>query len=777
MLTNLEEHPMRIPPAVRRGLLIALTLVIWLAVASVGGARQGQLSQVQKNDAAAFLPASAESTRADELATRFEDTSTLPALVVITRDDDAKLEPADLAATRSLAEAIPSLTLPGGKTVKDELTGPVVAIPSEDGKAALVPVPLTADRADDLIDPAENQSVLDAVVTATRDRAATVPDGLTAQVTGPAGFVADLGSAFGGIDVLLLLVALGVVFVILVIVYRSPVLPFVVLISAVFALCLAALVVYPLAESGTLDLSGQSQGILSILVIGAATDYGLLLVARHREELTRHDSPFAAMRTAWRASLEPIAASAGTVIVGLLCLLLSDLSSNSSLGPVAAIGIASAFVASLTLLPALLLVLGSRSRALFWPRMPRPADVRDESGHRVAAGAHEEHDPTRRGIWGRTSSMVVRHPRRTWILTAVALLVAAAFVPTFKAGGTSDTDIFLNTTESVTGSEVLGEHFPAGSVEPARVITTPARLEAVTWAVTAVDGVASATPVSDAPQGASGPPPGATGGAPAQGGAPAPGGTPSTAGTPAQGGAPAQGEPKVIDGRVLLEVTTDASAESTAGQRQVEAVRAAAHRADPDALVGGKAAQRIDTQDVASRDLTTIIPVVLVVIFVMLALLLRSLVAPAILLLANILSFAATMGLAALIFNHVLDLPGADATVPLFGFVFLVALGIDYSIFLMTRVREESLRHGTREGVRIGLAVTGGVITSAGLVLAATFATLGVIPLLFLLQLAVIVALGVLVDTFVVRTLLVPGLVHDIGRPTWCPWTRSVPAD
>ncbi|KAE8762150.1 MMPL family transporter, partial [Georgenia thermotolerans] len=243
------------------------------------------------------------------------------------------------------------------------------------------------------------------------------------------------------------------------------------------------------------------------------------------------------------------------------------------------------------------------------------------------------------------------------------------------------------------------------------------------------------------------------------------------------GPAGAAAEPLVVDGKVQVQVVTADAAESQAAVATVADVREAVHAVDPGALVGGAAAQRLDTQQTAAHDLRTIIPVVLLVIFVMLVLLLRALIAPLVLLAANVLSFGATMGLAALVFNHVAGFPGADAAVPLYGFVFLVALGIDYSIFLMTRVREESLAHGTRAGVQRGLAVTGGVITSAGLVLAATFSALAVIPLLFLVQLAFIVAAGVLVDTFVVRTLLVPGVVHDIGRAAWWPWQRRVPAD
>src|SRR5690606_39553770 len=225
--------------------------------------------------------------------------------------------------------------------------------------------------------------------------------------------------------------------------------------------------------------------------------------------------------------------------------------------------------------------------------------------------------------------------------------------------------------------------------------------------------------------------------------------------------------PTAVDGRVLLQGTLTDAADSAEAESTVNALRA--EFADMDALVGGVTATSIDTNTASIHDRNLIIPVILLVIFVILMLLLRAVLAPVLLILPTVLSFSSALGVAARVCNGVFQFPGADPAVPLFGFVFLVALGIDYNIFLMTRVREESRRHGTREGILRGLAVTGGVITSAGLVLAATFAALSVIPILFLVQLAFIVAFGVLLDTFVVRSLLVPALSYDIGRAIWWP--------
>ena len=706
-----------------RGLILVAVLAAWLAVAAFGGMAQGSLSEVQENDQAAFLPSSAESTRADELAQEFAGDQPLPALVVATPSGGGELAQEQLAAAEEFVTQVPEVELPDGQALGDVLDGEIALIPAEDGQALLFPVPIDEELSNELLGDT-GERVVNVVVAELRTLAADVllDADLDAWVTGPAGFVADLVAAFGGIDGVLLLVALVVVLIILFIVYRSPSLPFTVLLTAVFALCAAALVVKPLAGNGVLLLNGQSQGILSILVIGAATDYSLLIVARYREELTRHALPRDAMKVAWKASVPPIVASAGTVIAGLLCLLLSDLGSNASLGPVGSIGIAASVLAALTLLPAFLLIGGRRARWIFWPRMPQ-----------YEPDATPSSDDTSR-LWGRVARFVARRPRAVWGVTAVGLVALAAFLPTLQAEGTGEADVFLNETEAVTGQEVLAEHFDVGQVQPIVVITAEDSAEDAVTAISSVEGVDEANLTVDE-----------------------------------------DGAAVVVDGRVQVQAETTASSESQEATTTASDVRQAVRDVDPDALVGGAAAQRLDTQETATADLFTIVPIVLVVIFLMLVLLLRSIAAPAVILAVNVLSFAATMGLSAIFFNHVFDFPGADASVPLFGFVFLVALSIDYSIFLMTRVREEALEHGTRTGVRRGLAVTGGVITSAGLVLAATFSALIVIPLLFLVQLAFIVAVGVLIDTFIVRSLLVSGLVYDIGRRVWWPWQSRIP--
>jgi RND superfamily putative drug exporter len=717
-----------------RWVLPAVLVLAWLAVGGVGGPYSGKLSEVQRNDTSSFLPAGAESTKVVDQQAAFASAQTFPAFVLL--ESDSPLTPAQLQSFQAFAQGVPDVEVPvtgaAPRKVADFVVpGPVVVVPSKDGKAALALVDFDADQAFSTLPDGTNPVQKSIEALRSVDQRLAV-DGARVYVAGPAGTIADFVKAFEGIDGTLLLVALVAVLVILLVVYRSPVVPLFVLATSLFALSLASVLVYYLAKNDVIKLNGQSQGILSILVIGAATDYALLLVSRYREELRRHDDRYEAMWLAWRRTLEPVAASAGTVILGLLCLLLSQLQSTKGLGPVGAIGIAASFLSAMTFLPALLVLPGRNRRGehgrwVFWPAIP----------HLGSQG------PETRGIWARVARLVGDHPRRVAIGSGIGLLALAAFLPTLKAEGVKQSDTFLTTVESVTGGDALARHFPAGSGTPTIVIGPADKAQAIASTIQGTRGVSSLVPVTDAPQG--------------QGQQP-----------PAQGQQPAA-QPKVVDGRVQFQVTLSDPSDSTAADDTVRRLRTDLDAVSPDALVGGGTAQNLDIRDISEADRNRVIPIILAVIFVVLALLLRALVAPLILIVGNVLSFAATLGASALMFNHVFHFAGSDPTVTLFGFVFLVALGIDYSIFLMTRVREESARHGTRPGILKGLAVTGGVITSAGVVLASTFAALGVLPILFLAQIAFIVAFGVLLDTIVVRSLFVPSVSYLIGPRNWAP--------
>ena len=709
------------PTSPRRGLtwfrrtLPAVLVLVWVALGGLGGPLFGRIEEVSSNDPTAYLPSSAEATEVQAQLGQFLGEDAIPAIVLFVGDE--QLTPDQIGTiTASVAELSADIPAIGQSSPP---------IPSEDGLAVQVFVPI------------DSEADLGEAVAELRDIVGeAAPDGVTVYVTGPAGLSGDLVEAFAGIDGLLLVAALGAVLVILVVVYRSPILPVFVLFTSIFALAGALFAVFYLAKAGVFLLSGQTQGILFILVIGAATDYGLLYVARFREELQRHASRWDATRAAIRGSLEPILASGGTVIAGLMCLLLSDLESNRTLGPIASVGIVFAMLAAFTLLPAFLLLAG---RAAFWPRRPSllPPERVDDPDALL---------PTK-GIWKRIPAFVERKPRMVWITTTVVLLAMCVGVTQLKADGVPQSDLVLGASEARDGQAELGKHFPGGSGSPTYVLAPEAALQDTvdallandgvsTVAVTAADSPSGSAPVTEEGIGAVGPP-----------------GTPAPA-------------PTVADGKVLLQATLDDASDSIAAEDTVRELRDALGE---DVLVGGTTATSIDSNDASVHDRNLIIPVVLLVILLILAVLLRAIVAPVLLIATVVLSYFAALGVSAFFFTTVLGLPGADPAVPLYAFVFLVALGIDYNIFLMTRVREETLEHGTRQGLTRGLSITGGVITSAGLVLAATFAALSVIPILFLLQLAFIVAFGVLLDTIVVRTLLVPAIVHEVGDPTWWP--------
>jgi putative drug exporter of the RND superfamily len=437
-------------------------------------------------------------------------------------------------------------------------------------------------------------------------------------------------------------------------------------------------------------------------VFGAGTDYALLLIARYREELQRHADRGAAMLAALRRAVPAMLASAATVSISLLCLLAAELNSNRGLGPTGAIGIACTFLASVTLLPAILLVAGRR---VFWPFVPRPTSAR----------------PATATVWGRIGRRLGRRPRLAW-MPVVALLAVLAAGLGLARFGLSQTQGFRTQPDFALGQAQLSAHYPGSASDPALVITRPASVAAVTAAAAHTAGVAQVLPAS------------------------------------------------IRGGQALVPVVLTGAPATPEAEAAVQRLRDAVHGVpDARAMVGGDTATDLDTRASSVRDDRVVIPLVLGVILVILVLLLRSLVAPLLLVASVVLSYAATMGASTALFQDVLGFAGTDYSVPLLAFVFLVALGVDYNIFLVTRVREEVGRRGHRDGVLTGLGATGGVITSAGIVLAATFSVLAALPLVFLAEIGVLVGFGVLLDTFVVRSIVVPALMLDLGPRTWWP--------
>jgi RND superfamily putative drug exporter len=672
-----------------------LVLVLWLVALFLTAPFAQKLTDAQDNDAASWLPGSAESTQVLEISEDFRPEQ-IPAIVVYARDGG--LTDRDRALiTQDVAE-LKGLTDHGIRGA--ETRGPVFDRRS-DPRAAQLYVPITMDE--------QGWERIAPAVDSVRGVAGESGDGLAVHITGPGGTSADFSEAFEGIDSTLLLSAMAVVIVMLLITYRSPSLLLVPLLSVIVALFTAQALIYLLAEHAGLTVNGQSAGILTVLVFGAGTDYALLLVARYREELHRHRDRHEAMALALHRAGPAVIASGATVVLSMLVLLAAEMNSTRGLGPVAAIGVAVALLAMMTLFPALLVIFG---RWIFWPVIPR-------------FGAP---DRIERGVWARTGRRIARRPRLIWGVTTAALAICSLGLLQLRAEGISNADSFTGKPDSIVGQEVSARYFPAGSGDPLVVVSDQEQARQVGEAVAATRGVVP---------GSLGLPPGAK---------------PSH------------------EGKVLFEATLTDPSDSEAAKQTVERVRDAVHAVpDADAKVGGGSAALLDMDRATTHDNVLIIPLVLVVVLLILCVLLRALIAPLLLIGTVILSFAAALGISALAFRHVFGYAGESTDFPLFVFVFLVALGIDYNIFLTTRIREEAARQGTRPGVVTGLAATGAVITSAGLVLAGTFAALGTLPMVAFAEIGFAVALGVLLDTFVVRSVLVTSLFLDLGRRVWWP--------
>jgi putative drug exporter of the RND superfamily len=795
---------------------------IWflaILIASGPANLPGKFEEAESNEATSYLPGSAESTDALDATESLQDGELAPAVIVYRRQSG--LTAADRRAIVDDVEAMTEERFPGvvanGETAaaggqeSSEAAGTAASAPpqggvgssgssnpvcggptseipgqprdyapfvgpvcSPDGKAAIVTAYIAGNgEGDRILDPVKDW----------RDRISDPGGGLEVKITGGAGYSADSIKVFENINGTLLLAAFTLVVVLLILIYRSPIFLFIPLVGVMFAEILSRSIGYGISELGV-TINTQSSSIMSVLVLGAGTDYALLIVSRYREELHRYEDRHEAARAAMTSAGPSVLASAGTVVAALFCLTIAKVNGTSGLGPIAAMGVACACLSMLTLLPALLTIFGRRAFWPFVPHTPRWAGVLEAPsgglGQRIVEGSrfgsllpviggcvlvalllplvilnallrkatrgaipslivgpldralfkpyelrrvkHEHAVDTTHGFWKRVGDRVARRPTRVMVGTIAALLVMCAGFAFFSTDLTTN-DSYTTTVEAVEGQELLAESFPAGASAPTDIVVPDeSKVPAVTRAVKRVNGVDSVSrPV-------------------------------------------AQGEPGV-----LVQATLDPQPYSTEAFDLIDPIRDAAERAAPGTLVGGASAVEFDVREAAAWDSSVIPPIVLVVVFLILVALLRAVVASLLLIGTVILSFLAALGVGYFAFDVIFDFPGSDPSLPLFAFVFLVALGVDYNIFLVARAREETLKHGTREGMLRALAVTGGVITSAGIVLAGTFSVLAILPLVFLTEIGFVVAFGVLLDTFLVRSVLVPALVMKIGPKVWWP--------
>ena len=657
-----------------------LSWVLALVVVAIAGALMVLLGGDDSSQRSPVpVPDSAESARADDVRAQFPGGDDVPAIIVVTRDDGARLNPADLAA------------------IEQKWRAQV----SADGEAALTVVPLSADLT--------GFALGDAVKALRQAAAEGLPDDLRTEVTGGPAFGADIANSFSGANITLLAVTAAVVALLLIVTYRSPVLWLVPLAVIGFADRVAAVVGTAVASGLGMNPDGSTSGITSVLVFGAGTNYALLLISRYREELGRRnvgDSHRDALGVAVRRAGPAILASNATVVLALLTLLFASSPSVRSLGVQAAAGLLVAAVFVLVVLPPLLALFGER---LFWPFIPH-------------AGAKPLTDS---GIWHRVAEAVARRPGRVAVVAIAGLALLCTGLLSTPVG-LSQTEQFRVQAESVSGYQTLAAHFPSGLTDPTRVIAPTNRAADIQRAITDTPGVLSATPAGDSEAGLS-----------------------------------------------QWSVVLEAEPASEKSFETIDALRDSVHSVDPGALVGGSDASARDAGAAAAHDRLIVIPAILVVVLAVLYVLLRSALAPLVLVAVTVLSALAALGLGGWASVHLFGFPALDNTAPLFAFLFLVALGVDYTIFLVTRAREETPAHGTRDGIIRAVSATGAVITSAGIVLAAVFCVLGVLPLIVLTQVGIIVGLGILLDTFVVRTVIIPALFTLIGPAIWWPALRG----
>jgi len=667
-----------------------LAALFWLAVFVGLNAANifERFADAEQNRAVDYLPGKAESVKLLEQIEEFPSGERFSAVVVYRRDGG--LTARDRATIAQDREQLTRVATAGR---------PPQPIVSRDGTTALNVVPFKTTGEGDIV-----TRDVDRV----RDAVRGSPPGLQVEITGAAGFAADAIEVFDSINGTLLAATAMLVFVLLILIYRSPIFWIIPFLSVIVAEVSSRGLGYVLSELGV-TVTGQSSAILTVLVFGAGTDYALLIVARYREELRHRQDKHDAVATAMRTAGPAIVASAATVIAALLCLSLAEVNGTAGLALIGATGIALAMLVMCTLLPALLAIVGRRA---FWPFIPRYGSEGVDATH---------------GVWRRIAERVGWHPRRVWIGSAAALVVMAIGLVYFNTNLTTGSQ-FRDEESSTRGQELVARAFPAGANAPTTVLVpNPAQADEVRNALERRPEVAAAGPVETGPPGA------------------------------------------------RFDLTLREDPYSTKAFEQIPDLRAVARRAGGEGvLIGGPTAEEHDLRESAARDTRVIVPIVLLVVFIVLALLLRALLLPVLLIGTVVLSFLSAMGVGAFFFEFVFDFPGSDPSLPLWAFVFLVALGIDYNIFLMARVREEALRHGTRYGMLRGLAVTGGVITSAGIVLAGTFSILASLPLVFLTELGFVIAFGVLLDTFLVRSVLVPALVFDIGPKVWWPSTLAL---
>ena len=714
-----------------------VTIFVWIGVIVTLALVAPPISEVTTNEQEEFLPVGVESVQALEiLRNKYPMDDGIPAIAVFHSDDG--FDEFELGGIHDYIKFLGSDDLPG--VIFDQIPtlngySLIDAFKSSDGSTFAIPFKVTGSPSD----PSFSNSIDAAVAQAQLIGGRVQVD---ANLTGPATILRDAVKIFQSIDLRITLVTILVVIVIMFFIYRAPGLVFIPLFILVSALMVARFVAALVVDLTGLPLNDQVTSIMSVLLFGVGTNYVLFIVARYREEITNSSDRFRAMESAMRKVGPSIIGSSMTTVVAMFLLIFSTLGSFKTMGPMLAITVSIMLIVALTVLPAAIVLM---SRLAFWP------------SRTIASQQNLVTKP----IWEKIGRFVVNRPKTVFLVTTAILLIAITpsfrMVPSFNF-----IDGFPDDVESKSGYALLKKGFAPGDLSPTSVFIHTPDHDVIDHSAF-IEGLANA--IEDNP------------GVNYVKGMTRPYGSyigqqvdeaslkmfNSPDGTTSRLDVSLMGDPYSEKALTVIE-DIRSIIQSTINSQSITGV---------EVLVGGDTAVQLDTKTVIDEDTRLLAPLILFAILCVLILIQRSFVAPLYLLFSVIISYAATFGISIFIFQDILNHTGVAYSNGIWIFVFLVALGADYNIFVIARIKEETERLGFNEGIAVAVGKTGGVVTSAGIILASTFAVLTTLPLRDVFQLGMAVMLGVLIDTFVVRTLLVPSMAAILKNYSWWPLLGS----
>jgi|TARA_B100000809_G_scaffold184185_1_gene182182 uncharacterized membrane protein YdfJ with MMPL/SSD domain len=710
-----------------------VTIFVWIGVIVTLALVAPPISEVTTNEQEEFLPVGVESVQALEiLRNKYPMGDGMPAIAVFHSDDG--FDEFELGGIHDYIRFLGSDDLPG--VIFDQIPTLdgyrlINAFKSSDGSTFAIPFKVTGSPSD----PSFSNSIDAAVAQAQLIGGRVQVD---ANLTGPATILRDAVKIFQSIDLRITLVTILVVIVIMFFIYRAPGLVFIPLLILVSALMVARFVAALVVDLTGLPLNDQVTSIMSVLLFGVGTNYVLFIVSRYREEITNSSDRFRAMESAMRKVGPSIIGSSMTTVVAMFLLIFSTLGSFKTMGPMLAITVSIMLIVALTVLPAAIVLM---SRLAFWP------------SRTIASQQNLVTKP----IWEKIGRFVVNRPKTVFLVTTAILLIAITpsfrMVPSFNF-----IDGFPDDVESKSGYALLKKGFAPGDLSPTSVFIHTPDHDVIDHSAF-IEGLANA--IEDNP------------GVNHVKGMTRPYGSyigqqvdeaslkmfNSPDGTTSRLDVSLMGDPYSEKALTVIE-DIRSIIQSTINSQSITGV---------EVLVGGDTAVQLDTKTVIDEDTRLLAPLILFAILCVLILIQRSFVAPLYLLFSVIISYAATFGISIFIFQDILNHTGVAYSNGIWIFVFLVALGADYNIFVIARIKEETERLGFNEGIAVAVGKTGGVVTSAGIILASTFAVLTTLPLRDVFQLGMAVMLGVLIDTFVVRTLLVPSMAAILKNYSWWP--------